>query len=148
VNGLNLKGDDAFGNFSAPTGGNGKNSHDSEDCPLVDVSNNPGRTKFHIDGMLYSPSAALELSGNDNDAQWVTAGIVARHLSAIRWKNGGGVPAVGDAPPVWNPREAIIEIRDSSGKVRVRARILYLDDHTTLGGLGNQVVIKSWLVNP
>ncbi|HWS46161.1 MAG TPA: hypothetical protein VN636_09900, partial [Acidimicrobiia bacterium] len=107
-------GDQAFGNFSGVNGGTGGMA-DAQDCPLLDVNNISASVKFHAQGMIYAPSAAVSLSGNQNDAAWFSDGIVARQLSALKWTKGNDIAVVGGEPPPRNPRLVNIEICDGSG---------------------------------
>jgi hypothetical protein len=142
LNSPTLTGDQAWGNFSGTGGGNG--IHDDQDCPLLDVNNSKGRVKFHVQGMIYAPSSVISLSGYDNDAQWVTQNITARQVSAIRFRDGGGIPGVGGELPKLNDRDATIEVRDGNTVV-LRAVIHINDDKRRWGNLGRQVTIKSWI---
>jgi hypothetical protein len=122
------------------------------------VSKNGGNPtiKFHIEGIVYAPSAALEFAGNDNDASWVSDAIIARHLSALRWSSANtDLPAVGGA---FSPRaDRIVHLRlcdaDSNcaaGKVRLAARVRYVDWDPVLKRSvpGRQVKVESWVRNP
>lgn len=126
--------DDAYGNDSASPGGTG-GLGDTNDCALMYVGNTSGRfIKFHANGMLYAPSAAMELSGNDNDASWSTDGIVVRHLSALRWINNGDVAAVGDDPQPRNNRMITIEVcpagsNCTSGSITLKELVVIDDQH-------------------
>ena len=93
-----FQGDQAFGDFGAAGGGNG-GVGDTSDCPFLKAYSANGNsgvsTKFHVDGMIYAPSGAVELAGNDNDAAFASDGIFVRHLTALRWKNNGSTPFAG-----------------------------------------------------
>jgi hypothetical protein len=142
---LRLDGDTAAGDFG--TNATNEPSDDDTNCPLVDIAP-VGKVKFHVAGMIYAPSAPLALSGNDNDSQWVTLGIIARHLSAVRWKNGGDLAAIGDAEPYRDDRHVRLEVRDSNGNVLARTTVDYLDMKRMNGGLGHQVKVGTWIRNP
>jgi hypothetical protein len=150
------KGDEGYGNFSATNGGNG-GQQDQSDCPLLKSYSANGTSgvsvKLHVNGMIYAPSAAVELSGNDNDASFASDGIYVRHLTALRWKNGGQTPLVGGRPIARNPRVVILQICDkgsgcSAGHVRVRAKVEITDDVGTGISAGSKVRILSWIRNP
>jgi hypothetical protein len=107
--------DKAFGNVNdGPTAGNGgpTSPDEANDCPIVDIANNKGRTKFHVQGSIYAPSAAVSLSGNANDAQWVTQNITARQVTALRQKNPKGIPGVGNEDVPRDPRKVKIIVCD------------------------------------
>jgi hypothetical protein len=106
--------DDAFGNVDTLVSGNGgpTTQHEINACQLLDISNSKGRTKFHVQGSVYAPSAAISLSGNANDAQWVTQNITARQITAIRQKNPKGIPGVGDEDVPRDPRKVRILVCD------------------------------------
>ena len=144
ISGWDYQGDQAFGDF---TGTNPPGELvDLQDCPLLELVNNSGRVKFHVQGMIYAPSAALSMSGRDNDAQWTTQGIVARQLSAIRWRDGGDIPAVGDPPIRRDPRKVTLELRKPNGE-KVRCVVAQIDDK--LGDdTGLDVNILSWTNGP
>jgi hypothetical protein len=146
-------GDQAFGNFSGSAGGN--NIQDHNDCPVIGVyspnGNNP--VKFHVDGVIYTPSGAVELAGNDNDSAWATGGVVVRHLTALRWKSGGDIPAIGGSTLQYYPRTVTITICDlnsscSTGHVRVRAQVEFIDGDHRPSQIGSQVKVLSWIRNP
>jgi hypothetical protein len=147
--------DAAFGNPSTSSDGNdGPNGSAANDCPLIDISNSPGRVKFHLQGSIYAPSAAISLSGNSNDAQWVTQNITARQLSAIRQKLGRGVPGVGDAPIPRQPRTINLVICDQTpaanapcpvGHTRLSTEVVITDTPAVPGYTEQNV---SWQRNP
>jgi hypothetical protein len=82
------KSDNAYS--ASPTGSVGVG--DSGSCTMLRVEN---PVKLHINGSVYAPTAGLDLRATDNDAQFVTGGLVVRHLTAYRWKQGGRKPAFG-----------------------------------------------------
>jgi hypothetical protein len=153
--GVNNKGDKAFGDYSGTDAGNGGPTTNDEksDCPLLNVANAPGRVKFHLQGTIYAPSAALSLSGNGNDAQWATQNITARQLSAVRLKNARGIPAVGDENVPRAPRAVKIVICDAgqwngSGcnpNRQVLSTTLSITDLPSLTGFKQDVL--SWIRN-
>ncbi|MGQ0824999.1 MAG: hypothetical protein ACT4OX_08240 [Actinomycetota bacterium] len=75
----------------------GDGTRDTVDCALMNVASRSNRqgTKFHLAGAAYAPTGALEFAGMDNDAQLVTDGVVARHISTVRWVRGPEIAAFG-----------------------------------------------------
>jgi hypothetical protein len=147
--------DDAYGNDSANPGGTGGTA-DQQDCALVQVINGSslqGATiKFHLGGMIYAPSAALDLNANDNDASWTADGIVARHLTALRWKNNGDTPAVGDDPSPRNNRSFTIYVcragTNCSGTGNTLSKVyVVIQDYDSNGQFipGHNLDTVSWL---
>ncbi len=85
---------------------------------------------MHILGAVYAPTAAFAFSGKDNAASFVTDGIVARHVSAVRWTDPGSteIPAFGGGsgrPRL--PRSVVLEAKDPSGKVIARTDVTLAD---------------------
>ncbi|HTL86888.1 MAG TPA: hypothetical protein VL856_17020 [Acidimicrobiia bacterium] len=107
--------DKSFGNVDDATmvGNGGSTTQDeTNDCPLLDIANSPGRAKFHVQGSIYAPSAAIALSGNANDAQWATQNITARQVTALRQKNAKGIPGIGNEDVPREPRTVKIIVCD------------------------------------
>ncbi len=145
-----MNNDDSYGNASANPGGTGPKG-DSQDCALVTIDNGSGsRVKFHVSGAIYTPSAALALTANDNDSEWATDGIVSRQLSALKWKNNGDVPAVGNNPqPRENRRFTIYVCKHgsncSAGNVLLKA-VIVIDDQLRQNP-GHAANTVSWVRN-
>jgi hypothetical protein len=148
------QGDQGFGNNSGTGGSNGSVA-DKQDCALVDVYSSNGSSgslnKIHVAGMIYAPSAAVQLAGRDNDAPWVTAGLVARQITALRWKGANGVPALGDTTPDHNDRFIEIDICKknsgcSTGNDYLREYVQFVDSNGL--DLGGSVKIYSYTRNP
>jgi len=59
---------------------------------------------------LYAPTAAFDFSGWDNAASFSTQGIIARHLTAWRWRIGPAVPFVGGWTPIYAPRKVDLAV--------------------------------------
>jgi hypothetical protein len=150
--------DDAYGNDSGNP--NNGSAGDNNDCAAIAIRNaSSWPMKFHASGMLYLPSAALLLTGYDNDAAWASQGIVARQVSALRWQSGGTIPAVGDPAPPTSDRQVVITVcrpgysATSGGgavpctapNIALRATVDYRD---SLGTPGQRVRILSWIRNP
>jgi len=128
-------------------------SGDKLSCPILNLDKSSPGKKIHIQGLLYAPSAAMSLSGTDNDASWATDGIVARQITAFRWAQGGGNPAIGGASPVRNNRKFTIEVRDNSGKVLLRELIQVDDNYFQVANddtsdIGRGVTVVSAVRNP
>ena len=149
-----LQTDQPFQDTAGSNAGNGFNDN-SQDCAIFgfDTTGSGGspQSKLHIQGMIYTPSGALYLTGNDNDAPWVTDGLTARQITAFKWSKGGGIPSVGGSAPPKSPRTAIIEIRDATGaQVLLRAQVTFNDDWSNWPDVvyGNTVTVNSWVRNP
>jgi hypothetical protein len=149
------QGDEAFGNFSAQAGGNGTTGNDKKDCPLLAVENAASfPVKFHTESVIYAPSAALLLTGNDNDASWTSAGIVARMVAALRWQNSGGIPSFGGTPRAVTPRTVYVRVCNATyadpntpcgaGTTALRATATFVDSPT----VGYESQISEWTRNP
>jgi hypothetical protein len=147
------QGDQALGDLSSQgTMGNGKSNGDRNDCALVDVDSSQATSKFHIEGVLYAPSAGLVLTGRDNDASWATGGIIARHLSALRWTDGGGLAAIGGKSPPRARRKITIVVCDPTWQashpatmciapqIRLREVVEYNDVEGTQPGYGANIL--------
>jgi hypothetical protein len=115
-----LLADDPFTTFANSTGAGNDEAASRNGCALVAIDTSASVAKVHLQGMIYAPSAALYLTGNDNDSSWSTDGITARQITAFRWKRGNGLPAVGGTAPRRYNRKMYIELRNSSGKVVLR----------------------------
>jgi hypothetical protein len=152
-----FKGDQPYGDFSATNGGNG-GQQDASDCAVLrsySANGNSGvSTKLHVDGMIYAPSAAVDLAGNDNDSSFASDGIYVRQLSALRWRNGGTTPFIGGRSTVQNPRKVVIQICVQGSKclgsnsVLVRAVVQYNDQLGVLPDAGQTMQILSWIRKP
>jgi hypothetical protein len=142
--------DDAYGNNSgnsSQTGGAG----DAQDCALLLIDNGGGSsTKFHVSGVIYAPSAAIDMTANNNDASWATDGITVRQLSALRWQNNGNTPAVGGDPEPRTNRQFTIEVcRHSTGCTAgniVLKEVVVIDDQAQQN-IGYAVDIASSVQN-
>ncbi|MGQ0826470.1 MAG: hypothetical protein ACT4OX_15810 [Actinomycetota bacterium] len=98
---------------------------DNQACPLLKINKGP---KFHVRGSIFAPTAALDLRGNDNDAPFVTGGIIARQLSAWRWKNGGDIAAFGTGSHIKRqPRLFTLTATGAGGAVLKEAKIKVTD---------------------
>jgi len=80
---------------------------DNVDCALIRIAQ---PSKMHVEGSIYAPTAAFDFSGWDNEASFSSQGIVARHLTAWRWKKGPAVPFVGGWSGVYAPRTMILRV--------------------------------------
>jgi hypothetical protein len=94
------------------------------------------------------------MNSNDNDASWAADGIVARHLTALRWKNNGSTPAVGDDPPPRNMREFTIYVCKGTSKCANKGDTLAeafvaINDYDSDGTFseGHEVDIGNWQWN-
>jgi hypothetical protein len=108
--------------------------------------------KFHLNGLIYAPSAALDFTANDNDASWTTDGIVSRQLSALKWANNGDTPAVGGDPSPRNPRKVTIYVckkgsNCSAGNIQSKVYVWFVDYDDGSISVGHTVDIVSWLRN-
>ena len=144
--------DDAFGNNSGTSGNLGPQG-DSNDCALVNIeATKSAPIKFHVSGMIYAPSAALALTGYSNDASWASGGLMARQVTALRWKLAGFTAAVGDGPVYHGPRIVTISVCKQSSTsctgsdVYLRAKVEIDDDSGA--SPGKAVKIDSWIRNP
>jgi hypothetical protein len=135
----------------ASAGGNG--TSDSAPCALIELENSSPNVKFHVQGLVYAPSAALYLTGYDNDSSWATDGLIARQITAFKWKDGGGHAAIGGTSPPRENRKVTIEVRDSTGTRVLVRRVVQFDDNyfEAAGGesaIGRGVSILSHVTNP
>jgi len=75
----------------------GSGAQDVNDCALMDVQSGSSsyNSKLHIVGSVYAPTAAVQFAGNDNEAAFVTDGIVVRHLTVMRWRRGPNTAGLG-----------------------------------------------------
>jgi hypothetical protein len=148
-------GDDPMGNLSDGSPGNG--TGDRTGCALINLDSSKTHTRLHIVGTIYAPSAGVALSAYQNDGPWVTDGILARELSALRWKKDAGDPSVGDGGNVHAkyPRTVTIIACDpnqtwtsvcTGSDIKVRAKVQFDDE---LGmKYGFAVNVLSWIRNP
>jgi len=135
-------------------GANAGNSaaSDKVDCAVFASDATSGVQKTHIQGMLYTPSAAIFLTGNDNDASWSTMGVWAREITAFRYTNGGGIPAIGPAATKRNPRRFTLEVCDQActnpgAHVSLRTFVEVDDTQGLPIGTDNNVKVLSWTRN-
>jgi hypothetical protein len=127
--------------FTDESAARSSGSLDQDSCPLLRT--NPG-PKLHVRGSIFAPTAALDLSGNDNDAPFVTGGIVVRNLTAWRYKNGGNIPAFGTGSDyIRAPREFTLTATDSNGQVLRQKRVKLIDSYVN-GVLANTRVKIVW----
>ena len=133
-----LDGDDAYTT--------GANHDDTLSCALVRMfSNSTSGVKLHIQGVVYAPTAAVDLSGKDNEAPFVTDGVIVRHLTAWRWKKGPNLAAIGEQTP--SRRDRKVTLSACVGTEEVDRAILDIDD--SAGVLyGGRVHISTWLHRP
>jgi hypothetical protein len=68
---------------------------DTRACAMLHMDGRTG-IRFHVQGSIFAPTGAIDLRGNDNDANLVSGSTIARTLSTFRWKNSGTIPAFGD----------------------------------------------------
>jgi len=92
---------------SAYRTGTSEGISDNSDCALIRIAR---PAKMHIEGSLYAPTAAFDFSGWDNEASFSSQGIIARHLTAWRWKIGPAVPFVGGWSGVYAPRKVVLKV--------------------------------------
>jgi hypothetical protein len=114
---------------------------DANDCAMLTVAKG---VKFHIDGMIYAPTGAIDLSGNDNDASWATDGIIVRHFTAFRWSNtGDNLPAVGGIDMRPTKRTFKLEVHQGGATGLVLAsEWVTIDDGTGGPQVGQSVTVK------
>jgi hypothetical protein len=128
----------------------GSGTKDVQQCSLMVASNNKlGQgTKLHIAGSVYGPTAAFEFAGKDNEAQFLTDGIVARHITAMRWQQGPELPAFGGGTTsLRQPREVILEARTPGNPNPIATAKVQLTDPA--GGVGRApAVIEDWRRRP
>lgn len=141
-----LRADRPFTDFGNRPGAGNDQDSDKATCAVLAIDTSQSALKAHLQGMIYAPSSALYLTGNDNDAAWTTQGIVARQITAFRWKKGASVPAVGGTPPPRNDRKVTLEARTASGRVLVRALVEF--DDLDLASPGYRAKVTSWVKNP
>jgi hypothetical protein len=154
-NASSLQTDQPFQDTSGSSAGNGLND-DTQDCAIFgfDTTGSGGSpsSKLHIQGMIYAPSTALYLTGNDNDAPWVTDALIARQITAFKWSKGGGQPSVAGTAPPKSPRYAIIEARDPNNPNTVWLRVTATinDDWSNWPQVvyGSTITINSWNRSP
>ena len=129
--------------------GTGTGNADHTDCGLFVFRSQSSAqgAKLHVNGDIYAPTAAIDVSGKDNDASFVTDGVVARHLTALRWKLGPGVPAFGCVPApcttTHDPRDVVIDVFNGSTKV-ASAHVVFDDGDGSSAQIGRKVTIVSW----
>ena len=149
--------DEPIGDLDGGSAGNGATNGARKDCALVNTDAGKNhQIKFHVNGSFYAPSAAFSLSGFQNDAAWASDAIVARQLSALRWKKGKNQPSVGDGTgPATRPRKVTIVVCPpgwpgpgicTGSDVRVRALVQFDDLIGTKPGYA--VNILSWVRDP
>jgi hypothetical protein len=149
-------GDQPVGDLSASNAGNGATTGDKNDCALINLDSSATKSRLHIVGTVYAPSAALALSGFANDGPWVTDAVLARQLSALRWKHDAGQASIADdIPPATYPRTVTIVVCDNSQTwtsvcsaphIAVRAKIQFNDEQAAKYGYAADVL--SWVRNP
>lgn len=86
--GGSLVADSAYSVGASATSG----ADDNGACAVLRIARD---VRFHVEGSIFAPTAAIDLRGNDNDASFVSGGIIARHVTAYRWRKGGNIPAFG-----------------------------------------------------
>jgi hypothetical protein len=153
-----LTGDQAFGDNSGNGAGTGP-SGDGSDCAFLDVfsgngiSSNSAYNKLHIEGMVYAPSGAVQLAGRDNRAPWITAGTIARQVTALRWKSGGdNSPAFGNTTPDHNDRFIEIDVCAHGADCSIAANVV-LREYVQISDyngtdVGGKVTVLSYLPKP
>jgi hypothetical protein len=116
---------------------------DGAACGLI-VMNGP---RFHVDGSLYAPNAAVDLVGNDNDAPYASNTVIARQFTATRWKNSFDTPTLGgiDIGGRLDRRVKLI-YKDDNGKIQAVA-IVRIDDGDG-STWGRSVFVESWNKQP
>jgi hypothetical protein len=148
------------GNISAPAGqwvtdddaayDEGVGTADTTDCALVlfgSKATDQG-AKLHIVGDIYAPTAAFDFSGKQNQASFVTDGIVARHLTTLRWTDDPDakpIPAYGCCNTAGrDPRIMTFTAKNAAGKTLVTAKISVDDGDGTPGQVARKITILSW----
>ncbi len=125
------------------------------DCALLlfgSKSSDQG-AKLHIVGDIYAPTAAFDFSGKQNQASFVTDGVVARHLTTLRWTddpNAEPIPAYGCCNTAGrDPRIMTFTARaTATGKLLDTVKISVDDGDGTPGQAAKKITIISWKRGP
>lgn len=132
--------------YGSPTG-----AEDTNNCAMLAVFSDSSLAggKLHIAGGVYAPTAAVEFRGMDNEAAFVTDGIVVRQLTVRRWRRGPAVTTFGGgtSPRRLNRRVTITARID--GRVVAIADVEF-DDRGALvpADVGSEVTIHRWERRP
>jgi hypothetical protein len=124
---------------------------DNLECAVLkfESKSNDEGAKLHIVGSVYAPTAALDFAGKQNRASFVTDGIVARHLTTLRWSEDASVaeptPAYGCCPVQGGKRMMTFTAKQkSTGRVLATATVSVDDGDGSPGQIARAVTIESW----
>ena len=124
----------------------GTNSTDVESCALIRmISSQSSGVKLHVRGMIYAPTAAVDLNGKENEAPFVTDGLIVRHLSTWRWRTGHPVNAFGEDLGDRDDRLVWLFVK-RDGKTVARELVELVDN----GGksFGNDAKVQEFVLGP
>ena len=109
-------------------------------CALL-ISDGP---RIHINGSVYAPTAALDLSGSDNDSSFNSNALIARHLTITGWANSVETSLGSDASIDEGHRTVTLYAwrTDTSPPRKLAEVTVDLDDSVTSG---NTTVVTSWI---
>jgi hypothetical protein len=95
--------------------------------------------------MIYAPTAALDLNGKDNEAPFVTDGIVARHITTWRWRTGHPTNAFGQDIGDRNDRQVWLYVKQNGTTI---ARELVDIDDGEGSSFGRNAAVNEFTLRP
>jgi hypothetical protein len=119
---------------------------DVESCALIRMlSSQTSGVKLHVRGMIYAPTAALDLNGKDNEAPFVTDGIIARHITTWRWRTGHPTNAFGQDIGDRNDRQVWLYVKQNGTTI---ARELVDIDDGEGSSFGRNAAVNEFTLRP
>lgn len=93
-------------------------------CALMNVQSDSSGlgTRLHISGTVFAPTAALQFTGNDNNTSLVTDGVLARHISVLRYRDDGDGIGFGGGSGIERTRTVIVQV-SSQGVCVAEAKV-------------------------